>query len=296
MSGTQLVQSVARAFALLRALNEHNFTTVQELSRITGLPRATVYRLLDTLVSEGYVANGAERKTYRLTIQVRALSEGFADEAWLAEVASPVLRELGQKIVWPTDIATFDRDSMIVRETTLMKSPLSINHGTAGYRPPVLQSALGRAYLAWCPDRERDMILRTISYSARPDAPFARDKAAVDRLLADVRRRGYGFRVGGLEPKTGSIAVPVFKGRRVLACINMHYILSALSEAEVAARYLEPMRAAAADIERAMTMRKRNSAARPGKSARDPAGRHFPADHDASRELRPHRVEGRQVL
>lgn len=250
--GGQVVQGLMRGLRVLRALNEINYATALELSRATGLPRATIYRLLETLVGAGYVARGPRRETYRLTIQVRALSDGFNDEAWLTEVASPVLEELGQQIVWPTDIATFDRDAMIVRDTTHASSPLSINREKAGFRPPVLHSALGRAYLAWCPAPERDLILRNIAASGQPDAEAARDRGAVDSLLAQVLKKGYGFREGGMSPKTGSIAVPVRWADRVIACINIHYILSALTEREVADRYLGLMREAAAEIERRM--------------------------------------------
>lgn len=242
-----------RGLSILRALNERNFATALELSRTTGLPRATVYRLLDTLIAAGYVTHGSRRETFQLTLQVRGLSDGFNDQAWLTEVASPVLEELGQEIVWPTDIATFDRDAMIVRDTTHGSSPLSINREKAGFRPPMLLSSLGRVYLAYCPEAEKDVILRTIAASSQPDCDLAADGEAVDRLLGEVRKRGYGFREGGISPKTGSIAVPVFWGERVIACINIHYIISALSEREVAARYLAPMKRAAAEIERRMT-------------------------------------------
>ncbi len=249
MAQGQIVQGLVRGLSVLRALNERNHATALELSRDTGLPRATIYRLLETLVRSGYVARGGRRETYRLTIQVRALSDGFTDEAWLTNVASPVLEELGQEIVWPTDIATFDRDAMIVRDTTHGTSPLSINREKAGFRPPMLLSSLGRAYLAWCPAAERDLILRTIANSAQPDAEQARDRAAVDALLAKVEKKGYGFREGGMSEKTGSIAVPVRWADRVVACINIHYILSALTESEVADRYLPAMRQAAEEIE-----------------------------------------------
>ena len=116
----------------------------------------------------------------------------------------------------------------------------------------MLHSALGRAYLAWCLDAERDLILRTLASSSQPDRDMASDQAAVDRLLGRVLKKGYGFREGGMSPKTGSIAVPVRWADRVIACINIHYILSALTEQEVAARYLTPMRAAAAEIESRM--------------------------------------------
>lgn len=249
MAETQLVQGLIRGLLLLRQLNERNHATALELSRATGLPRGTTYRLLDSLIEAGYVSRGARRGTYRLTVQVRALADGFNDEAWISEVASPVLADLGNEIVWPTDIGTFDRDAMIIRDTTHASSPLSINREKAGFRPPVLLSALGQAYLAWSPPQDQDAILTAIASSGQPDAGLAADRAAAMRLLQTVRRKGYGFREGGISPRTGSIAVPVLRGERPIAAINLHYILSALTEAEVVAQYLAPLQRAAKRIE-----------------------------------------------
>jgi IclR family mhp operon transcriptional activator len=251
-AASRRVRGLTRGLAILRALNEHNYASALQLSRITGLPRPTVYRLLDTLIAAGYVAHGQRPDIYRLTIAVRALSDGFDDEAWMTDIAAPILAELGQAIVWPTDIATFDRDAMVVRETTHASSPLSINREKAGFRPPVLLSSLGLVYLAHVSETERDTILRSLANSDRPDAALAKNRRAVGALLAEVRRRGYGFREGGISPKTGSIAVPVMWRQRPIACINIHYILSAMTMEQVAERYLPAMRAAAAKIEKAL--------------------------------------------
>jgi IclR family mhp operon transcriptional activator len=170
----------------------------------------------------------------------------------MTEIAAPIIAELGQSIVWPTDIATFDGEAMVVRETTHASSPLSINREKAGFRVPVLLSSLGLVYLAHLGEAERDTILRTLAASDRADSGLARDRRAVGALLAQVRRRGYGFREGGISPKTGSIAVPVMWRCRPIACINLHYILSAMTMEQVAERYLAPMRAAAAKIEKAL--------------------------------------------
>lgn len=246
------VRGLTRGLAILRALNENNYATALQLSRLTGLPRPTVYRLLDTLIAAGYVAHGTRPDVYRLTIAVRALSDGFNDEAWMTEIAAPILADLGQQIVWPTDIATFDGEAMVVRETTHASSPLSINREKAGFRVPVLLSSLGLVYLAHLGEAERDTILRAIAASDRADAGLARDRRSVAALLNQVRRRGYGFREGGISAKTGSIAVPVMWRGRPIACINLHYILSAMTMEQVAERYLAPMRAAAAKIEKAL--------------------------------------------
>lgn len=252
MAEAKLVRGLMRGLEVLRVLNEESYATASTISRRTGLPRPTVYRLLHTLDEAGYVRTAGRRDTFRLTSQVRTLSDGFDDEAWVTEIAAPVIDNLGERIVWPTDIATLDGDAMVVRQTTNRRSPLAINRETAGFRPPILLSALGLAYIAFCPDRERELILARLAASDQPDSKLARDAAYVDRLLADVRARGYGFREGGISPKTGSIAVPVMHGTRAIASINIHYILSALSMQQVVDTYLQPMREAAEEIERGL--------------------------------------------
>ena len=55
------------------------------------MPRATVYRLLQTLLEEGYVARSPSDDRFRLRLKVRSLSEGFEDEHWIGGVAAPAL-------------------------------------------------------------------------------------------------------------------------------------------------------------------------------------------------------------
>jgi IclR family mhp operon transcriptional activator len=67
-------------------------------------------------------------------------------------------------------------------------------------------------------------------------------------------RRGSGERHGEIFPKTGAIAVPVLQGERVACCLNISFIASVLTPREAAARYLEPIRAAPRQIERALSV------------------------------------------
>src|SRR5580692_9483476 len=99
---------------------------------------------------------------YELTMLVRSLSDGFNDESWVRTVAQPVMETLQREIVWPTDIAMFFDDAMYLRETTRPRSPLTIDNATVGLRLPMLQSATGRAYLAFCTNEERRTILENL--------------------------------------------------------------------------------------------------------------------------------------
>jgi DNA-binding IclR family transcriptional regulator len=59
-------RTLARGLALLTALGEHSDgATVSGLADATGLDRAVLYRLLDTLTSEGFVTRASETRKYR---------------------------------------------------------------------------------------------------------------------------------------------------------------------------------------------------------------------------------------
>jgi IclR family mhp operon transcriptional activator len=242
-------RAVARTVALIRAMNELGVARVSELSRATQIPRPSLYRMLETLYTLGYVQRRDGEERFELTVLVRTLSEGFNDEPWVRNVAQPVMEALQREIVWPTDISTFFGNAMYLRGTTRRHSPLTIDTASAGLRLPMLQSASGRAYLAFCSQAERAAIVANLKRSHEPADRSARDAGMIRSLVAATRKKGYGERHGEVFAKTGAIAVPVRQCDRVLACLSISFIASALTPREAAARYLAHLRGAANDIE-----------------------------------------------
>ncbi|SAK93589.1 DNA-binding transcriptional activator MhpR [Caballeronia hypogeia] len=59
---------------------ESGRATSQQISDAIGLHRTTVRRLLETLVEEGFVRRSESDESFRLTLNVRSLSEGFTDD------------------------------------------------------------------------------------------------------------------------------------------------------------------------------------------------------------------------
>lgn len=244
------LRGAIRTLEVLRALNDHSGGSVSELAQRTGIPRPSLYRILETLRALGYVRRRSDREGYELTILVRSLSDGFNDEAWVRAIALPIMDSLQREIVWPTDIATFFDDAMYLRETTRRQSPLTIDSARVGLRIPMLQSATGRAYLAFCSEADRHAILERLRRSSVAEDARACDQRFVSNLVKMTRRNGYGERHGEVFPKTGAIAVPVMRGAHVVCCLNISFIASALTPREAAARYLEPLIAGAREIEK----------------------------------------------
>jgi IclR family transcriptional regulator, mhp operon transcriptional activator len=121
-----------------------------------------------------------------------------------------------------------------------------------------LLTAVGRAYLAFCPGEERDRILRRLRNSDKPEDRLAHDPKRLDKILAETRARGYGTRdpiyVGGFygRPPHGdglaAIAVPLLDRTRVHGSINILWISAAFSVEDFASRHLADLQAAAHEI------------------------------------------------
>jgi IclR family mhp operon transcriptional activator len=201
--------------------------------------RTTVKRLMETLRAAGLVRHGERDGQYYLTFEVRRLSEGFADEAWVSQVATPLMHASVKELLWPCDIATLEGGFMVVRESTHRWSTLSQHHARLGQKLPLLVTAVGRAYLAACPDEERDTLLKILAERDDATSAIARDRRQVDKMVRETRRRGYAVNEGewSLEAEFGAIAVPVFCGTRLLAAINMIFPRDAVSPKDLKTRF-----------------------------------------------------------
>ncbi|MFJ3056228.1 DNA-binding transcriptional regulator [Herbaspirillum sp. NPDC087042] len=248
------VRGLARGLQVLKALNsmEGGRATSQEISDLTGLHRTTVRRLLETLMEEGFVRRSNSDDSFRLTLAVRSLSEGFTDAERIATVAPPIMGRLLQAVTWPSDLTTPDGDAMIIRETTHRFSPLSFHRAMVGRRLPMLLTAAGRAYFANCPEMEQHEILELLRSGSggEEQQAFARNDSLVRALIRRVRDEGFGSNNGdwAAQAKIGSIAVPVFAAGNLRGCLNVVYLTRAVSPAEARRKFFPELQRAAADI------------------------------------------------
>lgn len=249
------VRGLSRGLLLLKLLNKFDGgATVSVIAEFSGLHRTTVRRLLETLQQEGYVRRSRSDDSFRLTINVRQLSEGFRDEHWISALVTPLLGELLREVQWPTDITTFDVDAMVVRETTHRFSRLSFHRAMVGRRLPLLLTASGITWLAFAPETEREAIIAMLA--ARPEAEYqlAREPERLAAILARTRQNGYGenFRGWPQEEKMASIAVPVCSQQRVIGCLNLIYIARAMTIEQAAQKYLSSLQQVARQVEARM--------------------------------------------
>src|SRR6185295_11386535 len=252
MTSNAEIQPVTRALNVLEQLNKRASTSLKVLHAHTGYPKSSLVRILNALIATGYVEQLATRGGFRTTARVLNLAGGFTERDRVVDAAEPLMRAFTATHRWPVTLATYAGQSMRMRFTTTKDSPLSPDRaaGTASF--PMLDSALGRAYLAFCPKSDRALIFKVLAASNDPRLRSARDPEPLERLFAAIRRNGYAVTGPILGDRGLGLALPIVKKREVLASITMRVYRSSMSEAEAAQRYIPALRQLAADIVRAL--------------------------------------------
>ncbi len=258
------VIALARGLELLRVINEQRQSTVGSLHKATGLDKATIVRMLETLEHEGYVLRCEEPKAYLPTGRSLLLSQGYDRHVWTGNVAEPILNEFRRQIQWPSDVAVFDHDAMIVAHTTRQHGALMISR-RPGFRFPLLGTSLGRAYLAFCTEADCERIVTRLADDPEPSNELARHPRRFARMLSEIRQTGFAVMDDAYSRSVfaGSVwafGVPVMSHGTLFASMNIMLLRGAVSREEGIRQYLSPLRESAAKIAEALNAHLRTRA------------------------------------
>jgi IclR family mhp operon transcriptional activator len=248
-------------------LNRQQHTTVDQLHRVTLLPKPTIMRLLATLMAAGLVAKGERSIGYRVTSDVQALSSGFHGGPLVAQAGRPWAYDLTRRLRWPAAIAVRDDARIAISVSTSATSTMSPFHATIGVRHSLVTRALGRAYLAWCPEEELRILLRMLEASSDPEDHPPNLERVVRTMIATTRRDGYALRDPKVEPRSSNtVAVPILLGSSVVGTIGMSFFRSAVSQRALTQELVPALRQASREITVSMERLQRSEPAPPAPS------------------------------
>ncbi|CUH75893.1 IclR helix-turn-helix domain-containing protein [Tropicibacter naphthalenivorans] len=102
---------------MLTLLQSSGQMTLGDLHRRTGIPKASLLRILKTLRARGMVWQRMADGAYVASYSLAELAGHMDREQALAEVASPILERLSDRIKWPSVLAVPRLTHMEVIET-----------------------------------------------------------------------------------------------------------------------------------------------------------------------------------
>jgi IclR family mhp operon transcriptional activator len=259
MTGPKSIRSLERGLYVLQALQEQPISSLHDVYRFTGIPKPTLLRILHTLEQAGVVSRRLADGQYRISANQSHLTRKPDRYDRVAEAAAPVLDRLCRKISWPSDLMVPAGDHMEIRESSRVRTPFStfFMHDRIGTPVNWVLSAVGRAYLAYCPEKERERILSLLRKSGKTEDGLAGDLKRLDRILAETRMKGYGIRdqsfVGGAYGRhspdgLAGIAVPLLDARRVHGVINIIWARAVRKVDQMVREHLVDLQSTASEI------------------------------------------------
>lgn len=180
--------------------------TAPEIAKRSGMSRPTVYRLLSTLESRGYLANNEHE--YLLGSKILNLSAILLDTMDLPTLAHPYLRHLCEASGETTYISILDGTHILY--VNKVESSQSIRSNcTIGTRNPLHCSSMGKAILAQLEVDELNDLLNRIELIPRTSNTIT-DCDALLKELEKVKSWGYSIDDEEIEDNVRCVGAPIF--------------------------------------------------------------------------------------
>jgi DNA-binding IclR family transcriptional regulator len=210
---------------LSRLENAQDRPTVRELAAACGVPRTTVYRILNTLEAHHLVVRSAADGGYALGPRLVALAARVPQAgAWLglAGALQPVLDRLAVETGETVKLSVLDGGEALCVAVAQGPAPLALR-AKPGTRYPLHAGAASKVLMAAMPAAARNA---TIALGLTRYCPRTiTDERTLKAELARVRRLGWAEDVGEHSASVRAVAAPVrHPSGAVLAAISIAFL------------------------------------------------------------------------
>jgi IclR family pca regulon transcriptional regulator len=248
-----LVRSLEKGFRVLESFAATQpELTLAEAARRADLDNATAFRLLNTLVSLGYVDRVPGTRRFRLTLKCLDLGFNAVARMELRERVRPVLRSLVGEVNEAASVGVLDGTDAVYVERVqagLVRLGVDVHIGS---RTPAYCSALGLAILASLPRAEQTRVL-DLAPRPRLTPRTVTDKRAILRRLSSARDAGYVVVDQEITAGLRALAAPILDpDGRSIAAVSVVAPVIRMPVEEFVKRTAAPVRDAARTIGRAI--------------------------------------------
>ncbi len=216
MSG---VQSIERAFALLRALAVGP-AGITELAERSDLPKSTVARLLGALETEGAVEQVESGGEYRLGSSLADLAGASAPGRNLVAAARPHLLELTERTGETSGLSILD-DGMVYYLDHVESEEEVLVRSWTGERVAAHLVPSGLILMSGLPDDEVDAMLAGPLEAATSASVV--DPASIRERLRQANQQGFIWIQSEFDDSISSVAAPVTDhSGTTIAALHLH--------------------------------------------------------------------------
>ncbi|UDF37460.1 UNVERIFIED_ORG: DNA-binding transcriptional regulator KdgR [Shinella sp. XGS7] len=202
------VAAVLKVFAILQALSEQRDTGISELSVRLAMPKATVYRFLQTMKTLGYVSQESDSERYGLTMKAFELGARALQYPDLVELAKHHMQMLADATGETVHLGTLIDSEIIYVHKVDSRHMLGM-YSRVGRRAPIHCTAIGKVLMAWEHPERRQRVLQGAEFKRFRDKTIV-EPAAFAAELERVKAQGFGEDREEFDDHIRCLGVPIF--------------------------------------------------------------------------------------
>jgi DNA-binding IclR family transcriptional regulator len=210
MSDYYEVRALARGLQILEILaSDTRGLALSTIAREARLAKSSTHRLLQTLMKNGYVAQDSSHSDhYFPTLKLLTLSNKLIEDTNLSIVARPHLEFLARASGETVHLVLLDQGSVVYIEKVESPNPIRM-YSQIGNRAPLHCTGVGKAVLAFLPEKQREAFLNSDPLRRYTDHTLAQPDVLREHLV-QIRAQGYAIDNGEHEEHVRCIAMPLF--------------------------------------------------------------------------------------
>ena len=191
-----------------------------QLLESSAYPKATLYRFLQTLVSQEMLSYDADRQTYALGMRLVRLAHAAWTHSSLAPIARSYLDELSNDIGETVHLVQLDASQVLYVDKRNASQPVEM-YSQAGKVGPAYCTGVGKAMMAHLPEEELTRVIAQQSFHRFTENTLTTASELRAELEA-IKKRGYAFDREEHEPGIICIAMPILTdGGRMLGALSV---------------------------------------------------------------------------
>jgi len=182
-------------------------------------PKATLYRLLQTLTQQGMLTFEPETGMYTPGLRLIRLAHAAWTQTSLAPVARPHIDALSQRVGKTVHLAQLDNGQVLYVDKRAASQSVEM-FSQAGKVGPAYCTGVGKAMLAFLSEPALEQALALQSFHRFTDTT-APDAAALRAVFQDIRTLGYAVDNEEHEPGIICVALPILsRSGRMLGAVS----------------------------------------------------------------------------
>lgn len=199
------IQSIDRAFEIIRCFDSVQELGVTEISKLINLPKSTAFGLISTLHSNNILEKNDITGKYKLGLGLYHL--GMKVNFSLREIVFPYLEELVNIYKETANLVVLQEKKVVYLDKVESSFSIGINTLVGGQKP-LYCTAVGKSILAFLKAKELKEILENMELVKYTNNTIINKDTLIEELKR-IRIQGYGEDIEEMELGLHCIGTPI---------------------------------------------------------------------------------------